>query len=324
MSRSITQLPPGVGVWLYETVSGTAAPAAYIYLGTDESGSAILLRKHCVAQKRMNSANIASYNGSEMDQYLENSATGFLSRFDADTLAALRSTTIKYTDYNQSPDGAAQVLSVARRCFLPSFYEMGLGGNEGGRDYLSALKAYYNTTSDNAARTPSQENGTNVSAWLRSAKTNTLFLCVSSTGVQVSYQATNANYWFRPALSVAPTTTVSDEGSEEIFLLPDSHRSFWPLCFTASLGRTAGKPKCGKLFLPNTLGAGDLLDCQVCSNYADPEPNWLPCKNDKIVCFENDKTGPYWEIGVKVEAQCVSPGRMVYEPAMIVALEADT
>lgn len=321
MSRPIEELAAGSGIWVYETLSGTPTPVEYIYLGVDDNGNPRLLRKFCNVQKRMNATNVASYNGCEADVYLDTDGSGFLTRFDEDTLAALQATTIKYTDYNQSGDGTAQVISIARRCFPLSYYEVGYGGPEGGKNFLSALQTYYNTTSANTARIPMQSSGTAVGAWLRSAYSNSRFRMVVDSGSASYSYASGTNYWLRPALSVAPATSVSDAGVDEIFLLPDSHRTFWAIDFSASLGKTENRPNKGKLFVPNDFGANDTLTAQVCNNFGDASPTWVNCENEGTATFGTEKTASDWEVGVKIHAETSAPKKMVFEPAMIVETE---
>jgi hypothetical protein len=324
MSRPIEQLTAGTGIWLYETLDGTPTPVEYIYLGLDNNQNPRLLRKNAVIARVMHSTNVASYNGCGADNYLEGDGSGFLARFNAETLAYLQAATITYTDYTRSGDGSAQVLSVARRCFLLSCYELGCGGGEGGRNFLPALKAYYGVTADNTARVARKSDGSTVSAWLRSAGEAAKFRYVGSNGAVPSSgeNATVANNWLRPAISLAPATPVSDDGAEEIFLLPDTHRTYWQIGFTASLGVSDRRPTRGKLFMPNTLGANDELNCWVCNNYGDAEPAWIACENNGVALFGSQKTGQHWELGVKAEARTNGPGRSVYEPAMIVETEA--
>lgn len=318
MSRTISQLTAGTPVWIYENISGTPEAVEYIYCGLDEYGKARLLRWFAAVQKRMNATNVASYNGCVADLWLEDTENGFLSRFDADTLNALENTTITYTDYNQSADGTEQVLSIARRCFLSSYYEMLLSGNEGGMNVLAALQTYTGSTG-RSARIARTSDGNSVYAWLRSADGSSRFWTVISNGATNSNNASISDFWLRPALSVAAATSVSDEGADAIFLLPDTHRTYWPIDFTASIGQTERRPKQGKIFIPHTVVGP--VSVQVCNNYADANPTWLDTTSEGVVTFGADKTADNWEVGVKIHADASTAGQMVYEPAMILEYE---
>lgn len=329
MSRTIADLTPGTVVWVDETIGGETTHTPYIYLGLDESGNARLLRQVAAIQKRMNSSNVASYDGCEADLWLEDVTNGFLSRFDAATLAALNNTSIKYVDYNQS--GTAQVISIARRCFLLSYSEEGYGndaaGNEG-QSYLPALKAFYlaqhpeaATVADNTARIGYQPNGTAVNVWVRSANSASYFRYVNTGGNTNNFAATNANYWLRPALSVAPATSVSDEGADAIFLLPDGRKTYWGIEATMSLGKTASMPKKCKLTVPHD--SFTVLTTQVCNNFGDAVPTWVNCADGGVAEFGTTKTAQDWELGVKIHAEAPAANRTIGEPSMIVEFEEE-
>lgn len=322
MSRTLSQLSPGTVVWLYESIAGESNTVKYIYLGQNSAGNAILLREAGADRRAMSAANVASYNASAVDLYLEDVQAGFLARFDASTLAAMRNTTISWKDYTQSTDGAGQVLSAARRCFLLSAYELGLGGSEGGMSFLPALKAWCNTSTSNTARLLLNANGTAVPYWTRSASDATHFIIINSSGSSASNMANRTENLIRPAISFDPDTPVSEAAAENIFLLPDSHQTFWQISFTASLGIPDKRPIMGKLFVPNELSADDAMTLKVCSNYADPEPTWISCENGGTAVFGTQKTGAHWELGVKVDARTSAPGRIVFEPAIIIETEA--
>lgn len=319
MSRIISQLTAGTEVWVDETISNTVVHTPYIYLGLDESGNARLLRGAAAIQKHMNATNVASYDGCEADVWLENATDGFLSRLDAATQAALQNTTIKYVDYNQSGAGTAQVLSIARRCFLLSYSEEGYGndaaGNEG-QSYLEALKTYTGKTVADQARITYNETGVTANTWMRTASTATNFRFVQTGGNSSGIVASNGFIFLRPALSVAPTTPVSDEGAEFIFLLPDGRITTWDIEATMSLGETPRQPLKGKLLLPHDNFT--VLTTFICNNYADANPTWIPCDDNDVISFGTIKTADHWELGCKVIAKSASPNQTIGEPAIIV------
>lgn len=325
MSRTISQLAAGTLIYIDETISGSAAVhTPYIYLGLDSNGNARVLREYAAVQKRMHSSAVASYDGCEADVWLENTSSGFLSRLDAATQAALQNTTIKYVDYNQSGDGTAQVLSIARRCFLLSYSEEGFGdasaGNEGS-SFLSAIQTYTGKTG-NSARITYTEGGVAVSVWMRSASSAKNFRRVHANGTANSEVASYANYWLRPALSVAPATSVSDEGAEAIFLLPDGRKTYWGIEATMSLGKTANRPKTCKLMIPHD--SFGVLTAQVCNNYSDASPTWVNCADGGTATFGSTKTSTDWELGVKIHAEAPAVNRTIGEPAMIVEFEEES
>lgn len=321
MSRMIADLTAGTLIYIDETESGVTTHVPYIYLGQDENGKARVLRKYATGSKRMHSSNMASYNGCEMDVWLEDASAGFLSRFDAATQNAMENTSIYYSDYNQSVDGTVQYLSIARKAFLLSYKEVGFGGPETGTDFLPALKTFYDTASDATARIGRTTSESADFWWLRSGSSASQFRLVNYNGTASYSNAPLTNVYARPALSFAAATSVSDEGADEIFLLPDGRRTWWDVGFSVSLGQTAQMPKQGKLFVPNTLTANSVMTAKVCNNYGDVAPTWVSCQNGAVAEFGTSKTAEHWELGVQVEAQAAHSGEAVGEPAMIVEFE---
>lgn len=322
MSRTIESLSPGTGIWLYETVASNAVPVEYIYLGLDQSQTPRLLRKNACVQHRMSSVDGASYQGSEADLYLDASEGGFLSRFDQDTLQAFQPVTICYADFSQGGSENAQYISIARRCFLPSEYELGNGGGEGGTNFLPALKTYYHVSNDNTARITKTSSGTAVGAWLRTGARDGAHRYVYSSGLFGYHNSSAGDCWFRPMLAVSPGTQVSEEGAESVFLLPATHPEYWTISFAASLGTTERRPTRAKLFVPNNLDSNDQLTCRICNNYSDDTPTWVDCQNEASVTLGTEKSASEWELGVQIEALVHSPRKCVYEPAMIIEMEA--
>jgi hypothetical protein len=322
MSRQIKDLAEGTIVYLDETISGTTTHVPYIYLGIDESDNARLLRFYADVAKRMNATNVASYAGCEADLWLENTETGFLSRFDAATLNCLTNTSISYTDYNTSGDGTVQLVTIVRRCFPLSYTEEGweetAAGSEG-RSYLAALKVATGQTGDNNARIGRSSDGNAVYVWMRSGYSAASFRYVSASGSAGNYYASLGNYWHRPALSVAKATSVSPEGADEIFLLPDGRRTTWDVSATMSLGQSADMPTKAKLILAthNITSA----TAYACNNYADDSPTWVQVGADGTVTFGTTKTADHWELGVKIEAVGSTHDAWVGEPALIVETE---
>lgn len=204
-TRSMASLAPGTELLIEENME----QIPYIYLGTDACGNAIVLRRYVLTPyHRMNATSEIGYPASEMDSWLQNTV---LSRYHARVLESLCETTISFSDY--SPDAPyTQVVSTAsRKIFLPSYYEMGLGGNEGGTDYLNALKAYRNTDNSNTARIGEDAGGSAHSVWLRSAYSTSAYpnryRLVMANGAGSWGMPTAVNY-VRPMLSFHASTPV--------------------------------------------------------------------------------------------------------------------
>ena len=322
MPRTITQLAPGAGLWIYEN----GATVQYIYLGTDGSGNARVLRKYCFGPLALNSSKAPSYAGSDVDLMLENTGTGgFLSRFDADTLAALQSTDITYSDATRNGTETVEFFTVSRRAFLLSITEYGSSafqsdpqGGEGGISYLPALKTYYGTADEHEAllhRKP-DEAETPVNIWTRSARNTRYQYSIQASGYQGSSAPEGAlSYWCRPALSFRPDTEVSPAEAPEVFLLPQSHRTYWVIQAETSLGASASRPVRGKLCAPNNVTG--TVSFQLCNNFGDASPAWITCPNGGVVEFGAEKTADHWELGVRVNAQLLGSGETVPEPSVL-------
>ena len=322
MSRTIADLTAGTLIYIDETVSGTTNHVPYFYLGLDDYGNARVLRQYCPLAKRMHSSNVASYAGCEMDLWLENTSSGFLSRFDAATINALVNTTIKYVDYNQSGDSTAEVLETARRCFLLSYSEMGYGNDPAGNEGTSFANAINTATgkTGNSAKIGYNESGTAVDSWLRSAYSTTNFRNVIHNGNASNSNASSASNCPRPALSVAAATIVSDEGADSIFLLPDGRRTTWNVEMEMSLGESEDRPAQAKVEVP-TSGITDIA-VQVTNNYGDASPAWVNVTNGSSAILPNTaKTSTNWELGIKIQAAANIPTGYIGEPAVVIATD---
>ena len=318
MSRTIAELTPGQILHLNETVSDVLSIVPYIYLGQDESGNCLILRQYAAVQKRMHSSNVAVYDGCEADVWLEDEDAGYLSRFDAATRAALVSTQIKYND-----PSLGDVATIARRCFLLSYTNMGYATTpDEGMSFLSALMTAAGTTTATTARITYNEAQTAVNAWVRSAYSETQFRFVNSSGYAVSYDATNNGYWLRPALSVAPATIVSDKTEDTIYLLPDPGKLYREVGATIYIGESADRPAKAKLIIDLT----NLTDVElyVSNNAKDAAPVWVAAQNGAVVDLPNTaKETQNWQLGAKVYGRSGGKG-IIAEPALIVYKEATT
>ena len=316
MSRTISQLAPGVGVWIDENSVHTE----YIYLGIDGSGNCRLLRKYAAVAKRMNATNVAHYDGCEADLWMENEQTGFLSRFDAATINALEPTTICMSDYTLNEGGTVEYPEITRRCMALSYKELGYGGSETDVSFLAALQTYYDTTNANTARIGQSSDETAVSWWMRSGSSDSMFRLVYNSGGDSYYSAKNGSNWQRPAISVAPATIVSDEGADSIFLLPEGRRTYWEIQATALLGSSAQRPKKAKLMIAETSITEATY--QVSNNAKDANPVWVNCQNGGVCDLANtSKETTDYELGVKIHAKASVYNGRVGEPVLIVEKE---
>lgn len=318
MSRTIAELTPGQILHLNETVSDVLSIVPYIYLGQDESGNCLILRQYAAIAKRMHSSNVAVYDGCEADMWLEDEDTGYLSRFDAATRAALVSTQIKYND-----PSLGDIATIARRCFLLSYTNLGYATTpDEGMSFLPALMTAAGTTTANTARITYNEAQTAVNAWMRSAYIESMFRNVSASGNTSSGVAGNAGYWLRPALSVAPATIVSDETEDTIYLLPDPDKLYREVGATIYMGESADRPAKAKLIIDLT----NLTDVElyVSNNAKDTAPVWVAAQNGAVVDLPNTaKETENWQLGVKVYGRSGGKG-IIGEPALIVYKEATT
>ncbi|MGN1193813.1 MAG: DUF6273 domain-containing protein [Dorea sp.] len=313
MARKISEMSVGV-IYLDETVDGVLSHVPYWNLGADSSGNYILLRECTTMTKRMNATNVAVYDGCEMDLYLENEESGFLSRFDAATRACFVSTQIKCNNIS-----TGEIAVIARRCFLLSCTELGYATTpDEGSSYLTALQSITGKTGNNA-RIAYNEALTAVSWWMRSAYSESQFRCVVSSGYAGSLSASNASYWLRPALSVSPDTLVSDETEETIYLLPDASKTYRSINATISMGASEKRPK--KMRPIVTIENCTESTIEVSNNAKDTDPVWVTATNNEEVETPNTtKETDNWEIGVRITAKSGGKG-IVHEPIILVETE---
>lgn len=155
MNRTLGEIERGKSVWISEDGNFEE----YILLDKTDT-AVVLLRKVLLPARRMHSSNVAIYDGCEMDVWLENEASGFLARFDADTLAALVSSEISTYEY-----GGA-LTSIARRAFLLSEDNMyGNNATENDPSYVAALMISTDKADPNAARIARDSYGTAQNWW---------------------------------------------------------------------------------------------------------------------------------------------------------------
>lgn len=242
MSRTIKDLSEGQIIHLNETVNNQTTFVPYIYLGLDEIGNAIILRKELVGNRRMNNVNIAEYIGCDMDLYLNNmrgelwkttdkqekiivdyTTNGFLSRFDEATRNAFTRTQIEHYTFN---DKITTILD--RECFLLSYTDLGF--------YLNALKIANNTMNKYIARIAYDSSGNANWYWTSSEFSEARYYCCGCDGFIYNYlAASGGDIGLRPALSVLPSTIVSEQGEKIIYLLPEKNNNKYECDFVKNM-----------------------------------------------------------------------------------------
>ena len=78
--------------------------------------------------------------------------------------------------------------------------------------------------------------------WLRSPYSATAFYNINTNGNSNNNNATNSNNWLRPVLNVSNDTLVSDEGAEQIFILPDPDKAYNEVDFKVKVGELERRP----------------------------------------------------------------------------------
>lgn len=241
MPRTIKDLSEGQIIYLEETVNNQTTYVPYIYLGLDEIGNAIILRKELAGNRRMNNVNIAEYIGCDMDLYLNNmrgelwkttdkqekivvdyTTNGFLSRFDEATRNALTKTQVEHYIFNDQI-----VVILDRECFLLSYIDLSF--------YLDALKIANNTTNEYTARIAYDSSGNANWYWTSLESSETRYYCCGYDGFIYNYLASNGDIGLRPALSVLPSTIVSEQSEKIIYLLPEKNNNKYECDFVKKM-----------------------------------------------------------------------------------------
>ena len=298
MSRTISQIDLGTSVWIAEN----NVMHEYVLMSKDSAGC-IMLRAKAVESRRMNPTNVAVYEGSEMDNWLTDDQTGFLSRFDAATLAAIVSRTRPTYSY-----GDTECHYISRRAFLLTQGELFLStptALEPLKNITSSLMAWKGTDNPSAARIGLNEELLAVFWWLSSPSSATFFFCVNTSGTSNTVNAANTNYWARPALNVSADTVVSDEGADPIYLLPSG--GYREVSFHGKVGEDADRPSVAVV----EYDAVKLYDVvvEVCNNYGDANPVWVPCTSgQQVTLANNSKQTETWQVGVRCYGKSQSYG----------------
>lgn len=298
MSRTLGQLDLGTPVWIAEN----NVMHEYVLMSKDSAGC-IMLRANAVEARRMNPTNVAVYEGSEMDSWLTDDQTGFLSRFDAATLAAIVSRTRPTYSY-----GDTECHYISRRAFLLTQGEM-FGSPPTALEPLTslvpALYIWKGTENANTARICKNSIDTVVVWWLSSPNSAANVFVVSDNGTSRNTYASYASFWARPALNVSADTIVSDEGADPIYLFPSG--GYREVSFHGKVGEDTNRPSVAVV----EYDAVNLYDVvvEVCNNYGDASPVWVPCTSgQQVTLANNSKQTETWQIGVRCYGKSQSYG----------------
>ena len=308
MSRTISQLDLGTSVY----VSESGVDTEYVLLKKDVDGC-ILLRAQALEARRINPTNVSTYENSEMDLWLNNEETGYMSLFNTATKNAIISRSRPTYDY-----GDAQCRYISRRAFLLTQGEMFGSAPTALEPLTSLVPALYiwkGTESANTARICVNSAQTAVSWWLSSPNSATGVFYVGTGGASGSNVASNTNIWARPALNVASATIVSDEGADIIRLAPT--QEYREVSFSGKALEIAERPK-KALVEYNTSNLYDVA-VEICNNYGDAAPVWVPCTSGREVELTNTvKQTTNWQVGVRCYGKSSSCG---YFEEPIITLE---
>lgn len=303
MSRTISQLDLGTSVY----VSESGADVEYILIKKDVEGC-ILLRAQALGARRINPTNVSVYENSEMDQWLTNEETGYMSLFNTATKNAIVSRSRPTYNY-----GDSECRWISRRAFLLTQGEM-FGSTPTALEPLTslvpALYIWKGTENANTARICKNAAGKAVYWWLSSPYSATHVFDVHTVGSLANSIASYTGDWARPALNVASATIVSDEGADIIRLAPT--QDYRELSFEAEIATSDFRPY--KINLKyDTTNLYD-ISVQVCNNFGDENPVWVTCTSGVTVDITNTvKQTADWKIGVKFYAKSQSLG-WVEEP----------
>lgn len=313
MSRTIADLPLGSVVVLLENGVNTN----YILVNKDANGCEILRELAYGTTRRMNPTNTTVYETSEMDAYLNNTETGFLSLFNAATLSAISARSISTFAF-----GDTEAHYISRKCYLPSYgamFRIVPSVLEPGASYLWALSDWKKTFNTNTMRIAYTPGGSAVIWWLRSLYSNANFYCVRADNGDSNDHNASRVYPFRPVLNVAPATIVSDEGADTIYLLPTERAQ--TVEFKGRLGEFRQKPIVGcTSVVPNDLKN---VVIKATNNYGDSVPTWQTVQDGTQFEFTNEtKETENWQVGIWCYGEAVNLSQGYFEqPQMLVEVE---
>lgn len=289
MSRTIKQLDVGTSVYIEEA----GVPKEYILLKKDVDGC-ILLRAKAIKTQKMNATNVTYYENSEMDNWLTNDQAGYMSLFNDMTKTAIVARSRPTFEY-----GDAECHYISRRAFLLTHGELFLStptALEPLTTIVPSLMLWKGTSDGNSARICYNEAGQAVVWWESSPYSATNFCCVITNGASNGSSASNTINWARPALNVSSDTIVSDEGAEIIYLMPS--KGYREVAFSGEVLEIERRPKKAVV----EYDATNLYDVavEICNNYGDASPVWVPCTSGVEVELTNTvKQTTDWQVGIR-------------------------
>lgn len=312
MSRTLKQIELGSTVWLNEN----GVDVDYILTRKDQNGVE-LLRKRAYASRQMNPSSTTVYDGCELDQWLTNTETGFLSLFSAALRSNLVNRSISTFTY-----GDSDYHYISRNCYLYSYGDMFLTAPSAlyaEVNIVLALMVNKETMDANSARMcKNNENTSAVSYWLRSANSEAIFWCVNDYGTAVSGNVSRSIN-FRPVLNVSPDTIVSDEGAGIIYLLPEEKQR--AIEYKGRVGESSTRPK-RVLVRVNSYNL-ETISLKVCNNYGDTIPTWETVALGQETALQNaTKQTDNWIIGIQCYGEVIGLSNGYFEePIIIVEVE---
>ena len=310
MSRTIKELDLGTSIFIDE--NGT--PKEYVLISKSVDGC-IVLRANCYEARRINPTNDSVYEGSEMDLWLQNEETGFLSLFTAQQKAAFVARSRPTYTY-----GDTECHYINRRAFLLTYGELFLStptALEPLNNIVPSLMLWKHTTDANSARIATDEANHAVSWWESSPYSAAAVYGVYTNGTSHYNYASVAGNWARPALNVSADTIVSDEGASTIYLMPS--QGYREVSFRAKASELETRPT--KAIVDYT--ATNLYDVavEVCNNYGDNNPAWVAATSGQEVSLtNNEKQTENWQAGVRCYGKSTSYG---YFEEPIIKLEVE-
>lgn len=307
MSRTLKQIELGSTVWLNEN----GVDVDYILTRKDQNGVE-LLRKRAYTSRRMNHSNTTVYDGCELDQWLTNTETGFLSLFSETLRSNLVNRSISTFTY-----GDSDYHYISRNCYLYSYGDMFLTMPSqlyAEVNVVSALMINKGTIDANSARIcRNNEDTSAVYYWLRSAHSATYFWYVNGNGAAYNGYASNSGS-VRPVLNVSPDTIVSDEDANIIYLLPEEKQKI--IEFEGKVGESSARPK--KVLVRVNSDNLETISLKVCNNYGDTIPTWETVALGQETALQNaTKQTDNWIIGIQCYGEVIGLSDGYFEEPII-------
>ena len=239
--------------------------------GLNGSGRTLVVRKDCYDTRQWHTSNVNAYATSAIDTWLNSTYKNLL---DADIRGVIGTTKIKYTPGN----GNTTVGTLERAIFLLSVTELGRSAS------------YANTEGTALSIASSLQiaylNGSAVVQWTRSPNANsTCSAYYLNANGGVSSNSCNNTDGSRPAFTLPPTLSVSDDGSVSVNTAPTISGSYATgtnlgtktagFNLTYTVADADGDTVTVKEYLDNvlqrtytaTLGATNTFQCVTAANF---------------------------------------------------------